>query len=51
MNIMFYKQEVKRHQYICKGIIKQDKSVQSANVKLSLVTEQDHTSPVIGQER
>ena len=48
---MFNKQEVKRHQYICKGIIKQDKSVQSANVKLSPVAEQDHTSPVIGQER
>ena len=47
---MFNKQDVKHHQYLGEGTIKQDKSVKSANVNLSLVAEQDHTSPVIGQE-
>ena len=46
MVIMFNKQEVKRHQFLGEDIIKQDESVQSANVNLSLVVEHDYTSPV-----
>ena len=47
---MFIKQNVKHHQYLGEDTIKQDKLVQSANVNLSLVAEQDHISLVIEQE-
>ena len=66
MNIIFNKQEVKRYPYLGKdtnapiwSLMRKwwdlgrgrHRPIQSANVNLFLVAEQDHTSPVIGQER
>ena len=66
MNIIFNKQEVKRYPYLGKdtnapiwSLMRKwwdlgrgrHHPIQSANVNLFLVAEQDHTSPVIGQER